>query len=56
MGRTLISLGVVRIVIGLAIEFGPRLPFRIGPDLAPDPQLPADSRLWAALQNASGGT
>jgi putative YjhG/YagF family dehydratase len=26
------------------------------PDLAPDPQLPADSRLWAALQNASGGT
>ena len=25
-------------------------------DLAPDPQLPADSRLWAALQNASGGT
>ncbi|PYT20319.1 MAG: YjhG/YagF family D-xylonate dehydratase [Acidobacteria bacterium] len=26
------------------------------PDLAPDPQLPLDSRLWAALQNASGGT
>jgi putative YjhG/YagF family dehydratase len=26
------------------------------PDLSPDPQLPADSRLWAALQNASGGT
>jgi dihydroxyacid dehydratase/phosphogluconate dehydratase len=26
------------------------------PDLAPDPQLPADSRLWAALQNTSGGT
>ncbi|MDP9171802.1 MAG: YjhG/YagF family D-xylonate dehydratase [Acidobacteriota bacterium] len=26
------------------------------PDLAPDPGLPADSRLWAALQNASGGT
>jgi dihydroxyacid dehydratase/phosphogluconate dehydratase len=25
-------------------------------DLAPDPQLPADTRLWAALQNASGGT
>jgi len=25
-------------------------------DLAPDPQLPDDSRLWAALQNASGGT
>jgi xylonate dehydratase len=26
------------------------------PDLAPDPQLPADTRLWAALQRASGGT
>jgi putative YjhG/YagF family dehydratase len=26
------------------------------PDLVPDPDLPADTRLWAALQNASGGT
>jgi putative YjhG/YagF family dehydratase len=25
------------------------------PDLAPDPALPADSRLWAALQEVSGG-
>jgi xylonate dehydratase len=25
------------------------------PDLAPDPALPADTRLWAALQHASGG-
>ncbi len=25
-------------------------------DLAPHPALPADTRLWAALQNASGGT
>ena len=25
-------------------------------DLAPDPGLPADTRLWATLQNASGGT
>jgi len=25
-------------------------------DLSPDPLLPEDSRLWAALQNASGGT
>ncbi len=25
-------------------------------DLAPDPGLPADTRLWAALQQASGGT
>jgi dihydroxyacid dehydratase/phosphogluconate dehydratase len=24
-------------------------------DLAPDPALPADTRLWAALQHASGG-
>lgn len=26
------------------------------PDLAPDPALPEDTRLWAALQAASGGT
>jgi putative YjhG/YagF family dehydratase len=26
------------------------------PDLSPDPQLPDDTRLWAALQQASGGT
>ena len=26
------------------------------PGLAPRPDLPADTRLWAALQNASGGT
>lgn len=25
-------------------------------DLAPDPDLPLDTRLWAALQNAGGGT
>ena len=25
------------------------------PDLAPDPQLPDDTRLWAALQQAGGG-
>jgi hypothetical protein len=24
-------------------------------DLAPDPDLPAETRLWAALQEASGG-
>ena len=30
MGRTFISLGVLLVVIGLAVEFGPRLPFRIG--------------------------
>ena len=26
------------------------------PDLSPDPDLPADTRLWAALQQAAGGT
>lgn len=26
------------------------------PDLRPNPDLPADTRLWAALQNISGGT
>ncbi len=26
------------------------------PDLAPDPDLPADTRLWAALQRLGGGT
>ena len=26
------------------------------PDLAPNPALPADTKLWAALQHASGGT
>jgi hypothetical protein len=26
------------------------------PDLAPDPDLPAETRLWAALQAAGGGT
>ncbi|MEX2185658.1 MAG: YjhG/YagF family D-xylonate dehydratase [Pirellulales bacterium] len=26
------------------------------PDLAPDPDLPADTRLWAALQQVGGGT
>jgi hypothetical protein len=25
-------------------------------DLAPDPSLPDDTRLWAALQDVSGGT
>ena len=25
-------------------------------DLEPDPALPRDTRLWAALQDASGGT
>ena len=26
------------------------------PDLSPDPELPEDTRLWAALQAVGGGT
>lgn len=43
-------------------EFGPKEGARIlagrpmRPDLAPDAALPEDTRLWAALQNAGGGT
>jgi hypothetical protein len=40
------------------VEAGTRLLAIRSPrsDLAPDPALPADTRLWAALQDASGGT
>jgi putative YjhG/YagF family dehydratase len=44
------------------VEFGPEEGTRVlarrtaRPDLAPDPELPADTRLWAALQAVSGGT
>jgi xylonate dehydratase len=43
-------------------EFGPDEGARVlaarppRPDLAPDPELPADTRLWAALQQVGGGT
>jgi putative YjhG/YagF family dehydratase len=43
-------------------EFGPEEGTRVlaqrppRPDLAPDPNLPDDTRLWAALQHVSGGT
>lgn len=30
MGRPLIALGIMLVLAGLAIELGPRLPFRIG--------------------------
>jgi hypothetical protein len=38
-------------------EEGARILARRAPraDLAPDPELPADTRLWAALQQVSGG-
>ena len=44
------------------LRFGPEEGARIlaarppRPDLAADPDLPADTRLWAALQHVSGGT
>jgi len=44
------------------LRFGPEDGARIlaarspRPDLAADPDLPADTRLWAALQHVSGGT
>ena len=28
----------------------------VHPDLSPDPDLPEDTRLWAALQGVGGGT
>jgi len=42
----------------LSIELGDRILASRGPrvDLAPDPALPADTRLWALLQSLSGGT
>jgi putative YjhG/YagF family dehydratase len=54
--------GTIDLVGEGAREFGPeegaivlaRRPPR--PDLAPDPDLPDDTRLWAALQRAGGGT
>jgi dihydroxyacid dehydratase/phosphogluconate dehydratase len=42
----------------LSIELGDRILAwrRARVDLAPDPALPADTRLWALLQSLSGGT
>jgi dihydroxyacid dehydratase/phosphogluconate dehydratase len=43
-------------------EFGPEEGARVlaarppRPDLAADPEIPADTRLWAALQQVGGGT
>jgi putative YjhG/YagF family dehydratase len=54
--------GSVDLVGEGAREFGPEAGARLlaerppRPDLAPDPDLPADTRLWAALQQAGGGT
>ena len=50
--------GSVNLVAGGSAEEGSRLlasrPLRA--DLAPDPALPPETRLWAALQDTSGGT
>jgi dihydroxyacid dehydratase/phosphogluconate dehydratase len=45
--------GGVRVGPEAGAEILARRPSR--PDLAPDPGLPDDTRLWAALQDASGG-
>jgi hypothetical protein len=44
MGRALISLGILLVIIGLAVEFAPRLPFRIG-------RLPGD--IYVQRHNAT---
>ena len=54
--------GSIHLVGSEGKRFGPEEGARVlaarlpRPDLAPDPQLPNDSRLWAALQDVSGGT
>jgi xylonate dehydratase len=45
------SLNLVETVDGTDFDSRP-----LHPDLAPHPKLPDDTRLWAALQQASGGT
>ena len=44
--------------VAAGIEAGSRIleARRSRPDLAPDPLLPDDTRIWAALQDVSGGT
>jgi hypothetical protein len=50
--------GSINLVNGGSVEEGSRIlaarPLR--GDLAPDPALPTETRLWAALQDVSGGT
>ncbi|MCU1258634.1 MAG: putative dehydratase, YjhG/YagF family, partial [Bryobacterales bacterium] len=54
--------GFIDLVGADGVDFGPEEGERVlasrpmRPDLAPDPKLPLDTRLWAALQNVSGGT
>ena len=54
--------GTIDLVGAHGIEFGAEEGTRVlaarppRPDLAPDPDLPDDTRLWAALQDLGGGT
>jgi dihydroxyacid dehydratase/phosphogluconate dehydratase len=50
--------GSVNLVVNGSVEEGARELTRRTPreDLGPDPLLPRESRLWAALQDVSGGT
>ena len=53
MGRKRIRHGIVE---AIGAEEGERvLAARPAPRLEPDPDLPADTRLWAALQRLGGG-
>jgi hypothetical protein len=54
--------GSVDLVGAEGVEFGAEMGSRIlsarppHPELVPDPDLPDDTRLWAALQAVGGGT
>lgn len=54
--------GTVDLVGSDGVEYGPEQGARVllerapHPDLSPDPDLPDDTRLWAALQAVGGGT
>lgn len=54
--------GTLDLVGADGVEFGPEEGARVlagrppHPDLSPDPDLPEDTRLWAALQAVGGGT
>ncbi len=54
--------GTIDLVGSGGVEFGPEEGARVlvlrdpHPELSPDPELPDDTRLWAALQAVGGGT
>ena len=49
--------GSINLVVNGSVQEGSRvLAARAPGDLAPDPDLPPETRLWAALQDVSGGT